>query len=61
MNRGELVKRLTDLTATMNTIALALYGVQTESNPKALVEDIARVAKSTAEQCEVLVEGLEEL
>ena len=43
----------------MNTIALAIYGAQSELNAPDLLGDIARVAKNTAKQCEQMVMILE--
>lgn len=59
MSKENLRSQLTDLTAVMNTISLALYGAQSDPNVSDLLEDIARVAKNTAKKCERMVAGLE--
>lgn len=59
MSKENFKSQLTDLTAVMNTIALAIYGAQSELNAPDLLGDIARVAKNTAKQCEQMVMILE--
>ena len=59
MSKENFKSQLVDLTAVMNTIALAIYGAQLELNAPDLLGDIARVAKNTAKQCEQMVMILE--
>ncbi|MFR8684409.1 MAG: hypothetical protein ACLVFN_13255 [Enterocloster sp.] len=59
MNRNELVVQISDMAALMNTIALAIHGVQGEPKPKTMLEYIAKTAKNVAEQCDRLRESLE--
>ncbi len=59
MSKENFKSQLVDLTAVMNTIALAIYGAQSELNAPDLLGDIARVAKNTAKQCEQMVMILE--
>ena len=59
MSKENFKSQLVDLTAVMNTIALSIYGAQSELNAPDLLGDIARVAKNTAKQCEQMVMILE--
>lgn len=59
MDKAEITKILINVIATLNTTALALYGLQGEPDPKRLIENIAYVIKMQVVQCETLLEKLE--